>query len=93
MRRIIFGMSFIALLASCQSIDGRVAELTANIQKYCVKLETAADLAEVVANRPLVTKINQGIQTYCKQQITDVPSAIVALANIMKAVNAAGINP
>jgi hypothetical protein len=95
MRKSVFSIGLCAALglASCTTLDGRVAELNANVQKYCASLETAATLADVLANKPLVTKINSAIASYCSSPINDLPSAIIALANIMKAVNAAGINP
>lgn len=93
MKKIALAGALALALTSCQSIDTKIGDLTDKVQKYCTTLETASSLADVIANKPLTAKIDRAVNTYCNSPITDLPSAIIALANIMKAVNAAGINP
>lgn len=99
--KIIIAAALIVLpLSSCattggtvSSIDPNIVALNGKVQKYCLALETASGLANVLYKKTLVSKINAGIDTYCNSDIKDATGAIIVLSNVMKAVNNAGLNP
>lgn len=94
MNKLIFnmvGVSLLCMSATQCNTDKEVARLNASVQKYCTQLQAASEIAADLSNKPLVDKINRGLQVYCSGPVNDVPSALLALAQIYRAVNQAGI--
>lgn len=90
---------FLALaLASCsasnqEKIDVAISKIAASLHQYCVALSAVSAIANETMDKKLVRKIDAGIVAYCNNpvDVKDVPSAIVNLAIIYRAVDNAGI--
>jgi uncharacterized membrane protein len=94
MKKLVFSMVGVCVICASATqcnTDSQVARINASVQKYCTQLQTASEIAADLANKPLVDKINRGLQVYCSGPVTDVSSALIALAAIYREVNKAGI--
>jgi ABC-type transporter MlaC component len=90
MKTILIALSLAVALSSCQT-DAQVAKVNGYVQKYCAQLQAASDIATSMSKKTLVTKIDKGVAAYCSGPIDNVPTALLALAQIYKAVTDAGI--
>jgi hypothetical protein len=95
MKQILLSLSLAVALASCQTLDNKVAVINSSVKAYCDFITAASGIAETIGNKKVYAQINAATTTYCQPDtvITDIPTALLALAKVYKAVNDAGINP
>lgn len=72
-------------------VDAKISQVSSALYKACGLAQAAGMVAAIYYDNAVVARVNAGIASYCNStKVTDVPTALVGIAQVYKDVSVAG---